>query len=171
MNPGIALAFLPKREKEWPMTTVANEKIIFTLNDLIMTCKDGQEGFHNAQAVVKDAELKTLFLGYEEQRRQLLAELKPEIVNLRGDPDKGGTMTGAVRRGWLNLKQMINGANDDTVVDEADRSEDIAVESYQMALKEDLPVNVRLIVLRHHNEIKQAHDRISGIKKARKPSA
>ena len=153
------------------MMTVANEKVVGTLNHLIVTCKDGLEGFHNAGAGVQNTELKRLFATYEQQRRKLMAELRPEVLSLGGDPEKGGTVSGAVHRGWLNLKQVLTGANDDAVVDEAERSEDIAVESYLAALKEDLPPAVRIIVLRQYDEVKKAHDRISALKKAQKMPA
>jgi uncharacterized protein (TIGR02284 family) len=153
------------------MMNAPNEKIVSALNHLIITCKDGQEGFHNAGEEVKSAELKQVFLKYEEQRKQLVAELQPEVRSRGGDPEKGGTVSGALHRGWLNLKQLLGGGNETAVVDEAERSEDIAMASYQAALKEELPPAVRLIVQRQFDQIKLAHDQISLLKKAHHPAA
>ena len=38
-----------------------NQNVISTLNDLIETCKDGQEGFRTCAENVQNSELKTLF--------------------------------------------------------------------------------------------------------------
>lgn len=148
------------------MMTPENEKVVSTLNSLIVICKDGEEGFHNAGEGVKNGELKKIFQTYEQQRKLLLAELQPEVRSLGGDPDKSGSVSGAVHRGWMNLKQLLTGTNERAVVDEAERSEDIAVESYQAALKETLPPAVRTIIQRQFDQVKQAHDRISAFKKA-----
>jgi uncharacterized protein (TIGR02284 family) len=142
------------------------EKIVTVLKQLIVTCKDGQEGFHSAGEAVKSEELKQLFMTYEQQCKELLSELQPEVRTLGGDPEPSGTVSAAMHRGWMNLKQLVGATNDTAVIDEAERSEDVAVENYQAALNEDLPPAVRTIVLRQYNQIKQRHDRLSALKKA-----
>jgi uncharacterized protein (TIGR02284 family) len=154
------------------MMNAGTEKVVTVLNQLIVTCKDGLDGFHSAGENLKSTDLKKLFLTYEQQRRDLLSELQPEVRKLGGDPEDSGTVSAAMHRGWMNLKQLLGSSNETALIDEAERSEDIAVENYQAALKEDLPVAVRSIVLRQYNEIKLAHDRISELKKAQpRPSA
>ena len=46
------------------------KEIISTINSLIETLKDGQEGFRQAAEAVKDSELKSLFSEYSLQRSQ-----------------------------------------------------------------------------------------------------
>ena len=63
-----------------------NDKVISTLNNLIETCKDGQDGFRQAAEGVKHTELKTLFLTYAQQRAQFAGELQSEVHRLGGTP-------------------------------------------------------------------------------------
>lgn len=148
------------------MMISSKEQLVSTLNNLIMTCKDGQEGFHSAGQSVQNTELKKLFHTYAQHCRQLLAELQPEVRNLGGDPVRRGSISGNLHRGWMNLRQVLVDANDAAVVVEAERSEDIMLKSYEEALKEELPPTVRTVISRQYVEVKQVHDRISALKKA-----
>src|SRR5688572_30643933 len=139
------------------MRTTNNAKVVLALNHLIMTCKDGQKGFHKAGEGVKNCELKKLFNAYEDQRKRLGAELRPQILGQGGVPETGGTMAGAWRRRWMNLRRFVTEASDAVLVDEAERSDAIAVQSYEAALKENLPSTVRSLVERQYHEIKQVH--------------
>ena len=48
----------------------SNDKVISTLNGLIETCKDGQEGFQTAAEGVERSDLKTLFYEFSQQRAE-----------------------------------------------------------------------------------------------------
>ena len=56
-----------------------NDSLISTLNNLIETCKDGENGFRTASDGVKNQELKALFLTYSQQRAQFASELQAEV--------------------------------------------------------------------------------------------
>jgi uncharacterized protein (TIGR02284 family) len=145
---------------------IENDKVISILNDLIETCRDGQEGFRAAAEAVKNSELKTLFSRYSQQRGQFVTELQNEVRRLGGDPEKSGTAAGALHRGWMNIKSAVTGGDERAIISECERGEDSAVKAYENALKETLPANVRSIVERQFREIKQAHDRIRSLERA-----
>ena len=46
----------------------SNSDIASTLNELIETCKDGQEGFKQAAEGVERSDLKSLFFEFSQQR-------------------------------------------------------------------------------------------------------
>jgi len=46
-------------------------------------------------------------------------------------------------------------------------NEDSAVEAYEEALETDLPNDVKMIVSRQFSEVKEAHDRIRSLEKAK----
>ena len=144
-----------------------NQNVISTLNHLIVTCREGQEGFSRAADGVKSEDLKTVFLDCARQRTDLLSELQIEVLRLGGAPGKSSSDEGALHRGWLNLKAALRDEQEVAVVEEAERGEDLAVQHYQAALKEDMPQQVRAILQRQYNQVKQAHDRISALKKAK----
>ena len=68
-----------------------NEAVMSTLNNLIETCKDGENGFHTAADSVTNSQLRTLFNTYARQRAQFAAELQAEVRRLGGDPERTGS--------------------------------------------------------------------------------
>ncbi len=148
-----------------------NDNVISTLNNLIETCKDGQEGFQQAAEGVKNSELKTLFGTYSQQRAQFAGELQTEVRRLGGDPEKTSSTAGALHRGWINIKSAITGQDESAIISECERGEDSAKSNYEEALKSDLPANIRAVVERQFTEIKAAHDRIRSLERATSKSA
>ncbi len=148
-----------------------NDKVISTLNNLIETCKDGQEGFQQAAEGVKNSELKTLFGTYAQQRAGFAGELQTEVRNLGGDPEKTSSTAGALHRGWINIKSAITGQDESAIIAECERGEDSAVSNYQDAIKGELPANIREVVERQFAQVKQAHDRIRSLERASSKSA
>jgi len=138
------------------------KEIISTINSLIETLKDGQEGFKQAAEAVKDSNLKSLFNEYSLQRSRFAGELQAEVVQL-GDPDpeKSSSTSGAMHRAWINIKSAVTSGDDHSILAECERGEDSAVKEYQEAIEDsELSAPVREIVRRQYNEVKSAHDRI-----------
>jgi uncharacterized protein (TIGR02284 family) len=147
--------------------TTDKDKVISALNNLIETCKDGQNGFRTAAAGVKDGELKILFDTYSRQRAKFAAALQDEIRVLGGDPEKSGSTAAVLHRGWINIKSTVTGRDEGAVISECERGEDSAVQNYEEALKENLPADVKATVQRQFAQVKEAHDRIRSLERAR----
>lgn len=142
-----------------------NKNAISTLNNLIETCEDGAQGFRTAAEGLQDSATQELFRQYARERAQCAAELRAEVRRLGGNPEEGGSVSGAVHRGWMNIKTAIAGKSDSAIIAEAERGEDVAVASYQNALKSALPLEVDTIVRRQFAQIKATHDRVRGLEK------
>ncbi len=137
---------------------------ISTLNDLVETCKDGAEGFQKAAENVKLSDLKTLFNEYAQQRQKFASELQMEISRIGGDPATGGSVAGAVHRGWMDIKGAFTGKDDHTILEEAERGEDVAIRAYQDALGVDLPSDLRSVVDRQYQIVQQAHRNVRSLR-------
>lgn len=144
-----------------------NDEVISTLNDLVETCKDGENGFRTAAEGVKNQELVSLFNTYSQQRAQFAAQLQKEVRALGGDPEKTGSTAAAMHRGWIDIKSAVMGKDEGAVIAECERGEDSAVDAYEEALESDLPANVRAIVETQFEQVKKAHDRIRSLEKAK----
>ncbi|MDT5295507.1 MAG: hypothetical protein QOJ76_2387 [Acidobacteriota bacterium] len=144
----------------------SDEKMISTLNNLIETCRDGQNGFQTAAEGVGSGELKELFYGYSQQRARFVGELQDEVRRFGGDPENAGSVTASLHRGWIDITAAVTGRDDNAVVAECERGEDSAVSNYRAALEMDLPGNVRQLVERQFAEVKQAHDRLRRLQRA-----
>lgn len=137
-----------------------NDKVISTLNDLIETCRDGQNGFKEAAENVKSPDLKTFCNEIAIERGQFLGELQGEVRRLGGDPEKSGSTAGAMHRVWMDIKGTFTGKDDHSILSECERGEDSAVDTYRDALKLGLPANILSTVERQFQSIKQVHDRV-----------
>src|SRR5207248_300441 len=102
------------------------DDVIGTLNELIETCKDGEEGFHTCAEAVKSPHLKTFFEEKAERCRVGAAQLQQKVRELGGDPERSGSMSGSMHRFWVNIRSTITGMDDNAVLDECERGEDVA---------------------------------------------
>ncbi len=147
------------------------KEIISTINTLIETLKDGQEGFRQSAEAVKDSQLKTLFNELSLQRSKFAGELQSEAINLgEPKPEDSSSTAGALHRTWINLKSAITTQDDHAILSECERGEDSAVSAYKKAMEGDLSGPVRDIVSRQYTDVKAAHDRVRNLRDARKSS-
>jgi uncharacterized protein (TIGR02284 family) len=142
------------------------DRIVKLLNDLIETSKNGEKGFLAAAEDTKDPELRGLFQNRANDCASGAAELQTLVTQLGGKPETGGSMSGAVHRGWAHLKSAVTGHSDTVLLEECERGEDDAKAAYADALKEPLPEDVRTVVqrqyegvLRNHGQIRELRDR------------
>ncbi len=146
--------------------STTNDDAISVLNDLIETCKDGEQGFREAAEHVPNSDLKTLFNTYSQQRAQYGGELANEVLRRGGEPATSGHVSAAFHRGWLNLKQAVAGKEEVAIIDECERGEDAAKANYEAALKKTIPSDLLSIVQTQYAGVREAHDRIRNMKHA-----
>src|SRR5687768_6697741 len=132
----------PNSDATFDSTTASNDDVISTLNGLIETCKDGQDGFKEAAEGVERSDLKSLFYEFSQQRAQFAGELQSLVQTLGGDPENSGSVAAAIHRGWINIKSAVTGKDDGAILNECERGEDSAKDTYKEALKQPLPANV-----------------------------
>ena len=141
-----------------------NDKAISVLNNLIETCKDGELGFRTAAEGLKAPDIKATFLEYSRQRNEMVRQLQAEVRRLGGDPEKSGSVSGSLHRGWLDIKSAITGKDDHAIVAEAERGEDVAKSTFESALKETLPASALTLVQQQAAIVRQTHDRVREIR-------
>ena len=141
---------------------------ISTLNNLIETCKDGELGFKTAAEGLKAADTKAKFLEYSRQRAEMARELQAEVRRLGGDPEKSGSMSASLHRGWMDIKSAVTGKDDHAIIAEAERGEDVAKGAYEDALKETLDATTRTLVQQQSAKVRQAHDHVRDLRDRQK---
>jgi uncharacterized protein (TIGR02284 family) len=142
------------------------KETISTINDLIETLKDGQEGFRQAAEAVKNPELKSLFNEFSMQRSRFAGELQSQAIALgESKPEDSSSAAGAMHRAWIDLKSAIAKRDDHAILAECERGEDSAIKEYKEAMEEEnLAAPVREIISRQYAEVQSAHDRIKELR-------
>ena len=141
---------------------------ISLLNDLIQTLKDGQAGFKAAADDVDSSSIRKVFHGFVLQRSKFAGELQALVQSLgESDPQASGSVSGALHRGWIDLKAALTSKDEHAILAECERGEDSAVEHYREVLDlAGLPADVREVVARQFVEIKAAHDQVRNLRDA-----
>ena len=130
------------------------------LQNLIETCRDGQNGFREAAEDIKNPEIREFFNQQSLLRAQFASELEAEARRLGDrDVDTSGSTVAAMHRAWIDLKAALGGG-DEAVISAAETGEDAAKKAYEESLREKLPSDIMEIVERQSQSVIEAHDRV-----------
>lgn len=137
--------------------------------ELVETLRDGEHGFATAAEKLRDsdrAEWATTLERFASQR----ADFRREIVALGhaydDDVDTSGTVTAALHRGWISLKDALTGDDAGSVLGAAVTGENHAVSEYESALEKDLSPGFRDVVTRQHAAVVAARDEVKALHEA-----
>jgi uncharacterized protein (TIGR02284 family) len=138
------------------------KEVVSTLNDLIETCKDGEKGFKTCAENIDSQQIKSTLSQRAQECAQGAQELQGLVKSLGGEAETSSSVSGTMHRGWIDIKGAVTGKDEAAVLNECERGEDLALESYRNALDKDLPQEIRSIVerqfhgvMRNHNQVKQ----------------
>lgn len=145
-------------------TSLDRDDLIATLNDLIEISKDGERGYKAAADDVTEAQLKETFFDGARSCAEGARELQAQVSHLGGDPERRGSLSGALHRGWLDAKSAVTGRDALAVLEEVERGEDVAVRVYREALEKALPADVRLTVQRQFDGVMANHARAKALR-------
>jgi len=146
---------------------------ISILNDLIETSKDGEKGFRTSAEDTRNGELKSVFVARAQDCAKAAADLQQLVTRLGGNPESGGSVAGAVHRGWVNLKSSVTDRSDLAILEECERGEDVAKARYKKALEADLPDDIRDIIQHQYDGAVRNHDQVRDLRdlyRSTKPS-
>ena len=144
--------------------TLDNNDVVDVLNDLLEVSHDGAYGFRTSSEHADSLEVKSFLLRRATECTSAAAELAQMIRQFGGDPADGGTMGGAMHRGWVAVKTALSTMDDKAVLQACERGEDSAVASYRKALKKPLPATVRDLVERQASGAQRNHDEVKALR-------
>lgn len=137
-----------------------DDRIITALNELIEASKEGEQGFALAAKDTREPELVRVFRDGESANRSAAAELQDQVRQLGGVASEGSSLKAATRRSWKSIRAMVSPRDDETILEECERSEGFVRGRYAEALDLDLPAPIRALVERHHRAIVEGHYRV-----------
>lgn len=137
------------------------KEVLDALENLIEVNRDGQEGYRQAAEYAFAAELKELFREYATERSGMVGDLQ-NLQRQHGkiDVDDSGTIVGSLHRAWINLRSAVASNNDQALLEEAERGEDVTLKSYREALQPSgapLPRSVTSVLEKHLGKVLASH--------------
>ena len=145
-----------------------NNELIDTLNTLIETSRDGDNGFTACADDAKDTALRAYFTICATRCREAVQTLDRIVKHYGGTPEQAGSIAGSVNRAWLNLRAAMSTNSDLAVLEECERAEDAALRIYRHALEQDLPADVRPVVKAQCDGAQENHDRVRAMRDERR---
>lgn len=142
--------------------------IIETLNDLIASCRDSEEGFGKAAKGVHSDNLRNRFIGIARQRADFADELAEQVKQLGGAPAAEPHQSGIQQRGWRELETSIRPKDDNTFIIECEQGEQNTLRHYEHALTRELPPAARTMVERQRLAVQEALADLKVIEEVRK---
>jgi uncharacterized protein (TIGR02284 family) len=140
------------------------KKILSVVNELIETSRDGEKGFTKSAEEVKDPQIKSLFLKRAQHCGTAARELEQQVRALGGEVDAGGSVSGALHRGWVNVKASVTAHDTAAILAETERGEDYAKKVYEEALEEELPSDLRHLIQRQYQGVVANHDEVRDLR-------
>lgn len=143
-----------------------NDDIISTLNELIETSRDGEEGFRSSAENVEDPRLKEFFMRRSQEVAASVRELQDLVRSLGGEPAESTSIGGTLHRRWIDIKTAFTRNDTVAVLNETERGEDVALNAYRKAAEKDLPTHVKFVVVRQLEGAKRNHDQVKQLRDA-----
>ncbi|MBU3010604.1 PA2169 family four-helix-bundle protein [Polaribacter vadi] len=113
------------------------EKISNKLNELLEKNYDAEKGYLNAAENVDSSRLKIFFKNRASERSDFAKNLRTEILSYGQIPEETGTFQGTMHRNWMSLKSLFSSNDEEAILEEAIRGEQVSYNEYTEILEED----------------------------------
>jgi uncharacterized protein (TIGR02284 family) len=150
------------------MQAVKTEWITRKLNEIIERLKDREAALANAARRTDQAALKQALNEFSQERARFALVLQAEVLRFGGRPEDSGTFTGAMRRGFANLKSELKGDHARPEFEECHYLEFAALNGYGELLRvNELPAGLSNLLETQFHRTKAAVDFFRGLMRDR----
>ncbi len=138
---------------------------IRTLSGLITTTIDSVDGYRAASEDADAGRFAAMFTDRANERAQVAEKLKAEVTRLGGSPEDDGSMLAGAHRAFMGLKEIVTGKDDEAIVSEVERGEDVIKALYEKAMADnDLSPGTKTLIKDCYTSVKQGHDQMRDLK-------
>lgn len=144
-----------------------NNEIASQLNDLITLNNDRVAGYEKVMTDLEggNADLKSTFQKYAEQSRRFSQELTQLVAENGEKAETGTSMGGSLHRAWIDVKSLFGGTDRKSILEEAEKGEDVIKKGYKDAIESGkLSGNELAVVIKQQDEIVKGHDMIRDLR-------
>lgn len=132
------------------------DQAVNKLNKLLTRNYDAEQGYISASENVDHRELNSYFRNAAAKRYEWGKQLKSEIQNLGGEPERGTSFEGDAHRAWMDLKSNFTTNDSKQMLDEVVRGEETALNNYEEVINSsELPLQTKQIIQNQRQELSQ----------------
>lgn len=135
------------------------------LNSLIATTIDSVDGYNAAADNADNQDFRSIFRDRANERSEVVNKLQAQVRKLNGKPEDDGTTIAAAHRFFMTLRDSLTSTDDEAVVAEVERGEDVIKAKYEAAMQEtELSATSRELVQTCYASVKDGHDQMRDLK-------
>jgi uncharacterized protein (TIGR02284 family) len=136
---------------------MAASKTTTTLNELVAILDDGEAFYREAATRVSRSDVNALFLRMARNKAAIAADLRDAIAAAGGNPMSGGTLPGALLRGWGDLRARLSTDARHEYIERLEAFEDRILRAFREVVDGHADTAVRELAQRHIEEISRDH--------------
>ncbi|PWC52367.1 hypothetical protein TSO221_14925 [Azospirillum sp. TSO22-1] len=146
-----------------PHGQISDQRIRILLAGLVAACRQGAEGFREADMLLVDAQLSSRLAEVSNQFERTSASLDHEFRIHGGVPEPGEP----VHPAWLDLHDELTGARSRAeILSALQGGLENTLDLFRDALQEALPDELRVVVGAHFHDLERVQHRIGALREA-----
>lgn len=134
------------------------------LNELIEVLNDGVSFYEDAANATESERYTSLFRRMASTKRAICADLKAEVAYEGDTPSDSGTVAGAMRKTYTELRATLSKRPDQKYIDQLEASEDRILAAFRDALTSSENAKVRNIAQNYLPDISRMHAEMRDLK-------
>ncbi|GHC62441.1 ferritin-like domain-containing protein [Ulvibacter litoralis] len=140
-----------------------HNNLVNNLQGLLEKNYDAEKGFKKAFETTKNEPLRGFLKDKAVLHSRFANEINDELLKLNETPTTTGSTTGALHRGWIDVKTAFKANTDEAILEECIRGEKASMKEYEETLqKNNFPPQISGVLNNQLNDIKNT---VSKVKK------
>jgi len=146
-----------------PQGRISDQRIRILLAGLVNACRQGAEGFREADMLLIDAQLSSRLGEVSNQFERTAASLDHEFRMYGGTPEPGEP----VHPAWHDLHDQLTGARSrGDILTALESGLENTLDLFRDALQEPLPDELRVVIGAHFHDLERVQHRIGALREA-----
>ncbi len=139
-------------------------KTTANLNDLIEVLNDGITFYDDAASSTGNSAYRQLFLRMATSKRAIVNDLKVHVSQHGEQPADGGTIAGALRKTYADVRARMSSDPDAQYIDHLEETEDRILQAFQDGLTTSENAEVRQIAQQYLPDVRRMHHEMRSLK-------
>jgi uncharacterized protein (TIGR02284 family) len=135
-----------------------------SLNEIIGVLEDGRDFYADAARHIEHTDTRTLFERMAQTKQAIVDELRARVASRGEHPIEHGTMRGAVRRAYAELRVALSTDPEAEYIAQLEAFEDRIVHAFQDVIFDSDDPEVRAVVLKHMPSVARDHTDMAALK-------